>query len=223
MTSIKSNRNAARCLAGSFSCLLVSRHASLAQKQSTHEKESLLNKRTLLVLTVLALAVLLMAACAPATLQPTAAPAAATTAPAAVPATEPAPEPTVAAAAATVAPAAPDTRPTVPAPVEGQRPLADLTPAERVDRFSGPAAPATDPKTIYVATIVTDKGNIVAELYQDTPRGREQLRHPGAERLLRRPDLPPRRARLRDPGRRPGRRRQRRPRLHHPGRDQPPT
>ncbi len=150
--------------------------SNIIGKQYPHEKEYLLNKRTLLVLTVLALTVLLMAACAPATLQPTAVPAAATTAPAAAPATVPAPEPTAveaatAAAAATVAPAAPDTRPIVPAPVEGQRPLADLTPAERVDRFSGPAAPATDPKAIYVATIVTDKGNIVAELYQDTPEG----------------------------------------------------
>jgi peptidyl-prolyl cis-trans isomerase B (cyclophilin B) len=141
-----------------------------------------LNKRTLLVLIVLALAVVLMAACAPATLQPTAVPAApvATTAPAAAPATESAPQPTAAApeptaaapvATVAVAPATPDTRPIVPAPVEGQRPLADLTPAERLDRFSGPAAPAIDPKAIYVATIVTDKGNIVAELYQDTPGG----------------------------------------------------
>jgi cyclophilin family peptidyl-prolyl cis-trans isomerase len=147
-------------------------------KHYTYEKETLLNNRTLLVLTVLALAVLLMAACAPATPAPVAteAPAAAptaTAAPAAAPATESAPQPTAAAPAATAvaATAAPDTRPIVPAPVEGQRPLADLTPAERVDRFSGPAAPATDPKAIYVATIVTDKGNIVAELYQDTPEG----------------------------------------------------
>ena len=131
-----------------------------------------MNKRTFIVLTVLALAVVLMAACAPATLQPTAAAPAATTAPAATsaPATEPAPEPTAAVVATPVA-AAPDARPIVPAPVEGQRPLADLPPAERQDRFSGPAAPATDPKAIYLATIVTDKGNIVAELYQDTPGG----------------------------------------------------
>jgi len=131
-----------------------------------------LNKRTFSVLTVLALAVVLMAACAPATLQPTASAPAATAAPAATsaPATEPAPEPTAAVVATPVA-AAPDTRPIVPAPVEGQRPLADLPPAERQDRFSGPAAPVTDPKAIYVATIVTDKGNIVAELYQDTPGG----------------------------------------------------
>ena len=94
-------------------------------------------------------------------------------APTVAPATEPAPEPTAAEPVATVAvvPAATDTRPIVPAPVEGQRPLADLTPAERQDRFSGPAAPAIDPKAVYVATIVTDKGNIVAELYQDTPGG----------------------------------------------------
>ena len=136
-----------------------------------------MNKRTLLVLLVLALAVVLMAACAPATLQPTAvAPAetpapAETAVPAAAPATEAAPEPTAAAPATEPAPAATDTRPIVPAPVEGQRPLADLTPAERQDRFSGPAAPAIDPKAIYLATIVTDKGNIVAELYQDTPGG----------------------------------------------------
>ena len=134
-----------------------------------------MNKRTLLVLTVLALAVVLMAACSPATPQPAAAPAATampaeTAAPAAAPATEPAPEPTAAAPAPEVT-AAPDTRPIVPAPVEGQRPLADLTPAERLDRFSGPAAPAIDPKAIYLATIVTDQGNIVAELYQDTPEG----------------------------------------------------
>ena len=131
-----------------------------------------MNKRTFIVLTVLALAVVLMAACAPATLQPTAAAPAATAVPAATsaPATEPAPEPTAAVVATPVA-AAPDARPTVPAPVEGQRPLADLPPAERQDRFSGPAAPATDPKAIYLATIVTDKGNIVAELYQDTPGG----------------------------------------------------
>ena len=38
---------------------------------------------------------------------------------------------------------------------------------------------------------MTDKGNIVAELYQDTPESAEQLRHPGAQRFLRWPDLPP--------------------------------
>ena len=132
-----------------------------------------MNKRTFLVLTVLALAVVLMAACAPATLQPTAAAPAATTAPANFGACDRTRPRTDGAAVATapVVPAAPDARPTVPAPVEGQRPLADLPPAERQDRFSGPAAPAIDPKAIYVATIVTDKGNIVAELYQDTPGG----------------------------------------------------
>ena len=44
-------------------------------------------------------------------------------------------------------------------------------PGGTAGRFSGPAAPAIDPKPIYMATIVTDKGNIVAELYQDTPEG----------------------------------------------------
>ncbi len=58
---------------------------------------------------------------------------------------------------------------TVPAPVEGQRPLAAITPAARNDRFSGPAAKYVQDDTVYLATIVTDKGNIVAELYQDTP------------------------------------------------------
>ena len=51
-----------------------------------------------------------------------------------------------------------------------QRPLAELPAAERADRFCGPAAPCRSrPDTIYLATIVTDKGNIVAELYPDTP------------------------------------------------------
>jgi cyclophilin family peptidyl-prolyl cis-trans isomerase len=58
----------------------------------------------------------------------------------------------------------------VPAPpADGNRPLAELEPAARVDRFSGPAAPYTKPDTVYTATIVTSKGHIVAELYQDTP------------------------------------------------------
>ena len=60
---------------------------------------------------------------------------------------------------------------TVPAPVEGQRPLAQIPPAERNDLFGGPAAKYTTDNTIYIATIVTDKGNIVAELYPDTAQG----------------------------------------------------
>ena len=65
----------------------------------------------------------------------------------------------------------PDTRPIVPAPVEGERPLADIEAKDRNERFSGPAEKYVEDNTIYVATIVTDKGNIVAELYQDTPEG----------------------------------------------------
>jgi cyclophilin family peptidyl-prolyl cis-trans isomerase len=62
-----------------------------------------------------------------------------------------------------------DTRPIVPAPVDGERPLAELSAAEREERFSGPAETYVKPDTVYMATIVTAKGNIVAELYQDTP------------------------------------------------------
>ncbi len=62
-----------------------------------------------------------------------------------------------------------DTRPVVPAPVDGERPLAALPAAEREERFSGPAETYVKPDTVYIATIVTAKGNIVAELYQDTP------------------------------------------------------
>jgi cyclophilin family peptidyl-prolyl cis-trans isomerase len=133
-----------------------------------------LNKRAFLIVTVLALIVVLMAACAPATPLPSGAPTVVppteAPAPTAVPPTEPASAPTAAAPAAGVE-ATPDARTIVPAPVEGQRPLAELSGAERQDRFSGPAAQAIDPQAIYVATIVTDKGNIVAELYQDTPGG----------------------------------------------------
>lgn len=93
---------------------------------------------------------------------------------------EPAPAaPTEAVAEATVAPppaaaaAEPaesaDGRPIVPAPVAGERPLAALSAAERHERFSGPAETYVKPGVIYLATIVTSKGNIVAELYQDTP------------------------------------------------------
>lgn len=66
--------------------------------------------------------------------------------------------------------ATPDTRPIVPAPAaDDSRPLAALTAAERNGRFSEPAETYVKPNTVYIATIVTDKGNIVAELYQDTP------------------------------------------------------
>jgi cyclophilin family peptidyl-prolyl cis-trans isomerase len=113
---------------------------------------------------LLALAVLVIAGCTSVPASPTAAPtsAAATETPA--PPTAEAVPLTVEAVAAT-----PDTRPTVPAPVEGERPIADVPAAERNERFSGPAAQYVISDTVYVATIVTDKGNIVAELYQDTP------------------------------------------------------
>jgi len=134
-----------------------------------------LNKRTISVLAVVVMTVLLMASCVPTSTAPTAVPVAPSVpAPTAAPVTEAAPQPTtVGTPAPVVSPAAsptPDTRPTVPAPAaDNSRPLAQLTPQERLDRFSGPAANVIDPSKIYVATIVTDKGNIVAELYQDTP------------------------------------------------------
>ena len=56
-----------------------------------------------------------------------------------------------------------------PPPEDGSRPLADVPAEERADRFAGPAVMSIMPDIIYIATIVTDKGNIVAELYQDTP------------------------------------------------------
>jgi peptidyl-prolyl cis-trans isomerase B (cyclophilin B) len=54
-------------------------------------------------------------------------------------------------------------------PADGSRPLAQLSPAERADRFSGPAPMSIEPGKTYVATIVTPKGKIVTELYPDTP------------------------------------------------------
>jgi cyclophilin family peptidyl-prolyl cis-trans isomerase len=61
------------------------------------------------------------------------------------------------------------TEPVPTPPADGSRPLAEIPPAERANRFSGPAAPYVKSDTNYQATIVTDKGNIVAELYPDTP------------------------------------------------------
>lgn len=123
-----------------------------------------MNKRVLLALVLLALAVLAVAGC-------TAVPASPTSAPTSAAATETPAPPTAEAVPLTVEPVAltPDARPTVPAPVEGERPIADVPPVERNDRFSGPAAQYVMSDTVYIATIVTDKGNIVAELYQDTP------------------------------------------------------
>jgi cyclophilin family peptidyl-prolyl cis-trans isomerase len=74
--------------------------------------------------------------------------------------------------AVTPAPAAAAADKPVPTPpADNSRPLAKLSPAERSNRFTGPAAKSIKPNTAYLATIVTTKGNIVAELYQDTPEG----------------------------------------------------
>lgn len=116
-----------------------------------------MNKQFLSILALVAL--LALAACAPVTVPPTAAPA---------PTEEVVPIPVP--ATVEVVAVTPDARPTVPAPAaDGSRPLANIPAAERNERFSGPAATYIQPKTIYIATFVTDKGNIVAELYQDTP------------------------------------------------------
>lgn len=119
-----------------------------------------------LVLLVVALtAILMVAACAPTS---TTAPLSTPAAPTAVSAAE---TPTAAAAEPEAVAATPDTRPIVPAPAaDGSRSLADVSAVERNGLFSGPAATYVKPGTIYLATIVTDKGNIVAELYQDTPQ-----------------------------------------------------
>lgn len=133
-----------------------------------------MNRHILVVLAILALAALSVTACIPPAMQQLAAPAAApTAAPTVAPAAATtAPEPTSGALVQLGATPTPDTRPIVPAPpADGSRPLAQLSPAERNERFSGPAASATNPATIYLATIVTDKGNIVAELYKDAPEG----------------------------------------------------
>lgn len=115
----------------------------------------------ILALSAVAAALLLLAACAP---MPSAPAPAATATPAA---DTPVAPPTQAVSLTVPAPAAGP----VPAPVEGQRPLAAIPPGARADRFSGPAAKYIEDNTIYVATLVTDKGNIVAELYPDAPQG----------------------------------------------------
>lgn len=121
-----------------------------------------MNKYFLPVLALLA--ILLLGACVPVTPGPLST----ATAPAAT--TPEATTPAIAPATVEVVAPTPDTRPTVPAPAaDDSRPLAELSPADRNERFSGPAAAYAKPNTIYLATIVTDKGNIVAELYQDTP------------------------------------------------------
>jgi len=121
-----------------------------------------LNKSVCLTLVILSLVVAMSAACVPPTplpaLEPTPTAAAA------------APTPAEKAPAAAATPAA-DTRPTVPAPAGDARPLAQLPPAERNERFSGPAATWIKPNTIYQATITTNKGQIVVELFPDAPQG----------------------------------------------------
>ncbi|MGC8780739.1 MAG: peptidylprolyl isomerase [Anaerolineae bacterium] len=121
-----------------------------------------MNKSVYLSLVVLSLIALMSAACVPPTSltvpEPTAVPSAATST-------------VVAKAPAAAATPAADTRPTVPAPSGDARPLAQLPPAERNERFSGPAATWIKPNTIYHATIQTDKGEIVVELFPDAPQG----------------------------------------------------
>jgi cyclophilin family peptidyl-prolyl cis-trans isomerase len=139
-----------------------------------------LNKRTFSLLAGLILLAALIASCVSA---PASTPTPATTAPAVEATTVPAAAATVvvtatvpAAAQAvtgtqaisgTAAPAV--TRVPVPAPQGDTRPLAKIPAAQRADHFSGPAPMSIVTGTIYIATIVTSKGNIVAELYPDTP------------------------------------------------------
>jgi peptidyl-prolyl cis-trans isomerase B (cyclophilin B) len=127
-----------------------------------------LNHRTILILIAVVLVLTTAAACAPVTPAPAASATQASNQPApTLDAGQPAAAPTLAAGQATPAPSSGQAVP-VP-PVDGSRPLAQIPPAERADRFSGPAPISVEPGKTYVATIVTPKGNIVAELYPDTP------------------------------------------------------
>jgi peptidyl-prolyl cis-trans isomerase B (cyclophilin B) len=121
-----------------------------------------LNKPVYTFLVALSLIVLMTAACMPPTPPPAPAPTAA-----------PVSAPTVAVAKPAVgAPtAAPANRPAVPALVDESRPLSKVAPTERNERFGSPAPAWTKPGVIYQATIVTDKGNVVVELYPDAPQG----------------------------------------------------
>jgi cyclophilin family peptidyl-prolyl cis-trans isomerase len=127
------------------------------------KKESLLKKHVIPAFALLgiAAALLVLAACSPV---PDAPAATATAGPASATPVAPA---TQAVALTVQAPMSA----TVPAPVEGQRPLAAIPAAQRNDMFIGPAEQFTQPDTFYVATIVTDKGNIVAELFPDAVQG----------------------------------------------------
>jgi cyclophilin family peptidyl-prolyl cis-trans isomerase len=57
-----------------------------------------------------------------------------------------------------------------PPAADGSRPLANIAPDQRADRFGGPAPMSIDVNNVYVATIKTSKGDIVAELFSDTPQ-----------------------------------------------------
>jgi cyclophilin family peptidyl-prolyl cis-trans isomerase len=122
------------------------------------------NYRTVLIVIATVLVLTAAAACStvtPAPAEP------ATSAPAAQ---EPAGTQAAPAQEAGEATAAPAAKNPVPAPpADGSRPLAKLSPSDRADAFDGPAPNSIEPGKIYVATIVTPKGNIVAELYPDTP------------------------------------------------------
>lgn len=124
-----------------------------------------MKKPSTIFLIVLTLVALMSASCTP-PLTPVPIPAAPTSAPAAAPTTVAATPAAKAAAAAT-----PANRPGVPAPAGDSRPLAKLSTTDRNERFGGPAPVSIKAGTIYQVTIVTGKGNIVAELYADTPEG----------------------------------------------------
>jgi len=123
------------------------------------------NKQVYLFVVVLTLVILTAAACVPATAP--VAPAAPTSAPAPAAATA---APAPATKAATAAGAAAGSAVPVP-PADGSRPLAKIAAAERNGRFSAAAPASIKPGATYQATIVTDKGNVVAELYPDAPQG----------------------------------------------------
>lgn len=125
-----------------------------------------MNKPIYITLITLILASLVLGAC----YVPASAPPPATSAPAPA-APSPAPAAKAAATPATAATAVPANRPAVPAPVDDGRALGKLTPAERNERFGAAAPVSTKPGVLYVATIITDKGSIVAELYPDAPQG----------------------------------------------------
>jgi cyclophilin family peptidyl-prolyl cis-trans isomerase len=135
------------------------------------------NRIRVSTLVVLLVALLVSAACVnppPPTPVPTAAPAAPTAAPAApTGASQPtaAVANTPAGAATPVAEATGAPKSAVPVPpTDGSKPLAQIPADKRNNRFSGPAPMSIKPNTNYVATIKTSKGDIVAELYQDTPQ-----------------------------------------------------